>query len=84
MIVLAQEEARALGHDYLGTEHILLGLLREDEGLGARILESLDITVERVRAQVVQIVGTGEQVTAGQIPFTPAPRRCWSSRCARR
>ncbi len=71
MIVLAQEEARALGHDYLGTEHILLGLLREEEGLGARILGSLDVTVERVRAQVVQIVGAGEQVTAGQIPFTP-------------
>jgi Clp amino terminal domain, pathogenicity island component len=71
VIVLAQEEARALGHDHLGTEHILLGLLREQEGLGARILGSLDVTVDRVRAQVVQIVGAGEQVTSGQIPFTP-------------
>ena len=71
VIVLAQEEARALGHDHLGTEHILLGLLREQEGLGARILGSLDVTVDRVRAQVVQMVGGGEQVTSGQIPFTP-------------
>ena len=71
MIVLAQEEGRALGHNYLGTEHILLGLLREHEGLGARILESLGITAERVRPQVVELVGTGEEVTSGQIPFTP-------------
>jgi hypothetical protein len=71
VIVLAQEEGRALGHNYLGTEHILLGLLREREGLGARILESLGITAERARAQVVQLVGTGEEVTSGQIPFTP-------------
>jgi DNA-binding MarR family transcriptional regulator len=71
VIVLAQEEGRALGHNYLGTEHILLGLLREKESLGARILESLGITAERVRAQVVQLVGTGEEVTSGQIPFTP-------------
>src|SRR6476620_4489118 len=71
VVVLAQEEARTLKHNYIGTEHILLGLLREEEGLAARVLESLDITVERVRSQVVRIVGSGEEVTAGPIPFTP-------------
>src|SRR5207248_1589435 len=58
VVVLAQEEARTLKHNYIGTEHILLGLLREEEGLAARVLESLDITVERVRAQVVRIAGS--------------------------
>jgi Clp amino terminal domain, pathogenicity island component len=71
VMVLAQEEARILKHNYIGTEHILLGLLREEEGLAARVLESLDITVERVRAQVVRILGSGEEVTSGQIPFAP-------------
>ncbi|MEK6228822.1 MAG: AAA family ATPase, partial [Actinomycetota bacterium] len=61
--------------NYIGTEHILLGLLREEEGLAARVLESLDITVERVRAQVVRIVGSGEEVTSGQIPFTPRAKK---------
>jgi ATP-dependent Clp protease ATP-binding subunit ClpA len=75
VVVLAQEEARTLKHNYIGTEHILLGLLREEEGLAARVLESLDITVERVRSQVVRIVGSGEEVTAGQIPFTPRAQR---------
>jgi ATP-dependent Clp protease ATP-binding subunit ClpA len=71
VVVLAQEEARALSHNYIGTEHILLGLLREDQGIAARALESLGVTVERVRAQVVRIVGSGEEATDGQIPFTP-------------
>ena len=71
VVVLAQEEARTLKHNYIGTEHILLGLLREEEGLAARVLESLDITIERVRGQVVRIVGSGEEVTSGRIPFTP-------------
>src|SRR5213075_2295602 len=75
VVVLAQDEARALKHNYIGTEHILLGLLREEEGLAARVLESLDITVERVRAQVVRIVGSGEEVTSGQIPFTPRAKK---------
>ncbi len=75
VVVLAQEEARILKHNYIGTEHILLGLLREEEGLAARVLESLDITVERVRAQVVRIVGSGEEVTSGQIPFTPRAKK---------
>ena len=71
VVVLAQEEARTLKHNYIGTEHILLGLLREDEGVAARVLEGLDIAVERVRGDVVRIVGSGEEVTSGQIPFTP-------------
>src|SRR5881275_1557339 len=75
VVVLAQEEARILKHNYIGTEHILLGLLREEEGLAARVLESLDITVERVRAQVVRIVGSGEEVTSGQIPFTSRAKK---------
>ena len=75
VVVLAQEEARTLKHNYIGTEHILLGLLREEEGLAARVLESLDITVERVRAQVMRIVGSGEEVTSGQIPFTPRAKK---------
>src|SRR5258707_352824 len=75
VVVLAQEEARTLKHNYIGTEHILLGLLREEEGLAARVLESLDITVERVRAQVVRIVGSGEDVPSGQIPFTPPAKK---------
>ena len=75
VVVLAQEEARAFKHNYIGTEHILLGLLREEEGLAARVLESLDVTVERVRAGVVFIVGSGEEVTSGQIPFTPRAKK---------
>jgi len=75
VVVLAQEEARALKHNYIGTEHILLGLLREEGGLAARVLDSLDITVERVRAQVVRIADSGEEVASGQIPFTPRAKK---------
>ncbi|HSK15648.1 MAG TPA: ATP-dependent Clp protease ATP-binding subunit [Gaiellaceae bacterium] len=75
VVVLAQDEARALKHNYIGTEHILLGLLREEEGLAARVLDSLDITVEEVRAQVARIVGQGDEVTTGQIPFTPRAKK---------
>ena len=75
VVVLAQEEARTLKHNYIGTEHILLGLLREEEGLAARVLEGLEITVEEVRAQVIRIVGSGEEVTSGQIPFTPRAKK---------
>jgi ATP-dependent Clp protease ATP-binding subunit ClpC len=70
VVVLAQDEARALGHDYIGTENILLGLLREEEGLAARTLEALGVTVERARSGVVLAVGQGEQIPTGQIPFT--------------
>ena len=75
VVVLAQEEARTLTHNYIGTEHMLLGLLREDEGTAARVLESLEITVERVRAQVVRIVAAGNEPTTGQIPFTPRAKK---------
>src|SRR5438132_8960912 len=76
VVVLAQDEARALNHHYIGTEHILLGLLREEEGLAARVLESLDVTVEDVRAQVARIVGMGDEVVmTGQIPFTPRSKK---------
>ena len=75
VIVLAQEEARMIKHNYIGTEHILLGLLREEEGLAARALESLGITAERVRAHVVGIVGSGEEATPSQIPFTPRAKK---------
>jgi ATP-dependent Clp protease ATP-binding subunit ClpA len=75
VIVLAQEEARLLNHNYIGTEHLLLGLLREEEGLPARVLESLGVTVERVRAEVVAVVGSGAEVTSGQIPFTPRAKK---------
>jgi ATP-dependent Clp protease ATP-binding subunit ClpC len=74
-VVLAQDEARTLKHNYIGTEHILLGLLREKESLAARVLESLDITVEEVRAQVARIIGQGDEVTTGQIPFTPRAKK---------
>jgi ATP-dependent Clp protease ATP-binding subunit ClpC len=76
VVVLAQDEARALKHNYIGTEHILLGLLREEEGLAARVLESLDITVEKVREQVKLLVGEGDQeIVTGQIPFTPRAKK---------
>ena len=75
VVVLAQEEARGLKHDHIGTEHILLGLLREEEGLAGRVLESLDVSLECVREQVVRIVGFGEQEPAGQIPFTPRAKK---------
>jgi ATP-dependent Clp protease ATP-binding subunit ClpC len=75
VVVLAQEEARALRHNYIGTEHLLLGLLREEEGLAARVLRSLDVELEAVREQVARIVGTGEEATSGQIPFTPRAKK---------
>src|SRR3954467_5390074 len=75
VVVLAQEEARSLRHNYIGTEHLLLGLLREEEGLAARVLESFDVTIEEVRAQVARIVGQGDDVATGQIPFTPRAKK---------
>ena len=75
VVVLAQEEARSLKHNYIGTEHLLLGLLREEEGVAARVFEKLEITVEEVRAAVVRIVGSGEEVPQGQIPFTPRAKK---------
>ena len=70
MVVLAQDEARALRHNYIRTEHFLLGLLREQEGLAARVLGSFGITLDEVQAQVVRIVGQGDEAVTDQIPFT--------------
>jgi ATP-dependent Clp protease ATP-binding subunit ClpC len=75
VVVLAQDEARSLGHDWIGTEHLLLGLLREEEGIAARVLESREITIENARARVVSIVGPGEGQSAVQIPFTPRAKK---------
>ena len=71
VLVCAQEEARKLNHDYIGTEHLLLGLLREGDGVGARVLISQGLELERVRADVARIVRVGEAPPTGQIPFTP-------------
>ena len=75
MVVLAQDEARAFRHNYIGTEHLLLGVLREEEGVGARVLDSLDVTLEEVRAQVARIIGRGDEETTGMIPFTPRAKK---------
>src|SRR6059058_4351321 len=75
VVVLAQEEARVLKHNYIGTEHLLLGLLREEEGLAARVLESMDVTIEDARAQVARIIGLGDEVTTGQMPLTPRAKK---------
>jgi ATP-dependent Clp protease ATP-binding subunit ClpC len=74
-VVLAQDESRTLGHDYIGTEHLLLGLVREEEGLGAQVLDALGVTIDEVRALVAQIVGRGSEVATGQIPFTPRAKK---------
>jgi ATP-dependent Clp protease ATP-binding subunit ClpA len=71
VVVLAQEEARMLNHNYIGTEHILLGLLREGDGYAARALESLGISLDAVRQQVEEIIGHGQQAPSAHIPFTP-------------
>ncbi|HEY3764143.1 MAG TPA: Clp protease N-terminal domain-containing protein [Gaiellales bacterium] len=71
VVVLAQDEARTLSHDHIGTEHLLLGLLRLEEGIAAQILAGLGVTVGAVRAQVARIVGPGAGDVTGQIPFTP-------------
>ncbi|MDP8956809.1 MAG: ATP-dependent Clp protease ATP-binding subunit [Actinomycetota bacterium] len=71
VVVLAQEEARMLNHNYIGTEHILLGLIHEGEGVAAKALESLGISLEAVRSQVEEIIGQGQAAPTGHIPFTP-------------
>ena len=75
VVVLAQEEARMLDHNYLGTEHLLLGLLRESGGVAAKALQSLGIGLEAVRHQVVEIIGEGHQAPSGHIPFTPQVKK---------
>ena len=75
VVVLAQEEARLLNHNYIGTEHILLGLIHEGEGVAAKALESLGISLEAVRNQVEEIIGQGGSSPSGHIPFTPRAKK---------
>jgi ATP-dependent Clp protease ATP-binding subunit ClpC len=75
VVVLAQQEARRLDHNYIGTEHILLGLYREGEGVAAKALESLGISLDAVRQQVEEIIGRGQQAPSGHIPFTPRAKK---------
>ncbi len=75
VVVLAQEEARMLNHNYIGTEHILLGLIHEGEGVAAKALESLGISLDAVREQVQEIIGQGQQAPTGHIPFTPRAKK---------
>ncbi len=75
VVVLAQEEARILNHSYIGTEHLLLGLVHEGEGVAARALESLGISLQAVRQDVEEIIGRGQQPPPGHIPFTPRAKK---------
>jgi hypothetical protein len=75
VVVLAQEEARMLDHNYIGTEHILLGLIHEGSGVAAKALESLEISLAAVRQQVEEIIGRGQHAPSGHIPFTPRAKR---------
>ena len=75
VVVLAQEEARVLRHNYIGTEHLLLGLLREADGVAARVLGGLEVSLEEVRGEVARIVGEGDNESQGQIPFTPRAKK---------
>src|SRR2546427_4664856 len=75
VVVLAQEEARMLNHNYIGTEHLLLGLIHEGEGVAAKALESMGISLEAVRQQVEEIIGQGQAAPTGHIPFTPRAKK---------
>jgi ATP-dependent Clp protease ATP-binding subunit ClpC len=75
VVVLGQEEARALGHEHIGTEHLLLGLLREEAGVGARVLAALGVGIDDVRARIEAIAGRGDGSPQGQIPFTPRAKK---------
>ena len=75
VMVLAQEEARMLNHNHIGTEHLLLGLIHEGEGVAAQALESLGVSLPAVRQQVEEIIGRGQQALAGRIPFTPRAKK---------
>ena len=75
VVVLAQQEARRLDHNYIGTEHILLGLIHEGEGVAAKALDSLGISLDAVRQQVEEIIGRGQQAPSGHIPFTPRAKK---------
>jgi len=75
VVVFAQEEARLLDHNYIGTEHVLLGLIREGEGVAARALDSLGISLQAVRLGTEEIIGRGQHAQEGHIPFTPRAKR---------
>ena len=75
VVVLAQQEARRLDHNYIGTEHLLLGLISEGNGVAARALESLEVSLDAVRQQVEEIIGRGQQAPSGHIPFTPRAKK---------
>jgi ATP-dependent Clp protease ATP-binding subunit ClpC len=75
VLVLAQESARMLNHNYIGTEHILLGLIQEGEGVAAKALESLGVRLDTVRDQVQEIIGRGQQTPSGTLPFTPRTKK---------
>jgi ATP-dependent Clp protease ATP-binding subunit ClpC len=75
VVVLAQEEARMLDHSYIGTEHILLGLIHEGRGVAARALEALGVSLDQVRGEVEEIIGRGDSPQSGQIPFTPRAKK---------
>jgi ATP-dependent Clp protease ATP-binding subunit ClpC len=75
-VVLGQEEARYLNHNYIGTEHLLAGLRRENLGVAARALDSACVTMDAVRAEIEKLVGRGKQAPSGHIPFTPRAKKC--------
>jgi ClpA/ClpB-like protein/UvrB/UvrC motif-containing protein len=75
VVVLAQEEARMLDHNYIGTEHVLLGLIHEGEGVAAKALRALDVDLDTLRREVEALVGRGQQSESGQIPFTPQAKK---------
>ena len=75
VVVLAQDEARGLKHNYIGTEHLLLGLITEGEGVAAKALETMGIKGDAVRKSVIEIIGEGEKPVEGHIPFTPRAKR---------
>ncbi|HEX6194752.1 MAG TPA: Clp protease N-terminal domain-containing protein [Jiangellaceae bacterium] len=75
VVVLAQEEARALNHAYIGTEHLLLGLLREGDGVAAKALEDLRVSLDETRGRVEEIIGRGQDSPKGAIPFTPRAKK---------
>ena len=75
VVVLAQEEARLLGHNYIGTEHLLLGMIHEGEGVAATVLATLGVSLPRARARVEEIIGTGGLAPSGHIPFTPRAKK---------
>ena len=83
VLVYAQEEARLLNHNFIGTEHVLLGLIREGDGVAAKALASLDINLDVVREKVEETIGPAGKSLAGSRRSRPGPRRCWSCRCVR-